>query len=48
MQDLAAWTDQQSPQHVNHERYDDKDEQYLYRSQSHSHIMPRLALLRKP
>jgi hypothetical protein len=48
VRDLAAWTDQQPPQHVPHERYDDKDEEYLYWSQSHSHIMHRPALLRKP
>jgi hypothetical protein len=45
---LAAWPDQQSPQHVRHERYDDKDEEYLYWSQAHSHIMHRPELLRKP
>jgi hypothetical protein len=45
---LAAWTDHQPPQHVHYERYDDKDEEYLYRSQAHSHIMHRPELLRKP
>jgi hypothetical protein len=38
--------DQQPPQHVHHERYDDKDEKYLYWSQAHSHIMHRPEPLR--
>ena len=53
LRDLAgwthpAWTDQQSPQHVRHEPYDDEDEEYLYWSQAHSHIMHRPELSRKP
>jgi len=43
-----AWADQQSPQHVRHEPYDDKDEEYLYGSQAHCHIMHRPGLSRKP
>jgi hypothetical protein len=31
---LAAWPDQQPPQHVHHERYDDKDDEYLFCSQA--------------
>ena len=45
---LAPWPDQQPPQHVHHERYDDKDEEYLYDSQAHNHIMHRPELSRKP
>jgi hypothetical protein len=48
LRDLAAWTDQQPPEHVRHEPYDDKDEEYLYRSQAHSRIMHRPELSRKP
>src|SRR5215207_1302474 len=48
LRDLAACTDQQPPQHVHHERYDDKDEEYLYWSQAHSLIMHRPELSRKP
>src|SRR5215212_791569 len=47
MTPLAAWTDQQPPHYVHYERYDDKDEEYLYCSQAHSHIMHRPELLRK-
>ena len=44
LRDLAgwtdpAWTDQQPPQHVHHERYDDKDDEYLYCSQAiHNYV----------
>src|SRR5918994_6216347 len=48
LRDLAAWTDQQPPQHVRHEPYDDEDEEYLYWSQAHSLIMHRPELSRKP
>ena len=48
LRDLAAWTDQQPPHHVRYERYDDKDEEYLYWSQAHSYIMHCPELLRKP
>jgi hypothetical protein len=47
-QHLAARTDQQSPQHVRYEPYYDEDEEYLYRSQTHSHIMPGPGRLGKP
>jgi hypothetical protein len=43
-----AWTDQQPPQHVHHEPYHNKDEEYLYWSQAHSLIMHRPELSRKP
>jgi hypothetical protein len=36
---LAARTDHQPPHHVGYERYDDNDEEYLYCSQVHGHIM---------
>jgi hypothetical protein len=45
---LAAWTDHQPPRHIHHERYDHKDEEYLYCSQVHSQIMDCPELLRKP
>jgi hypothetical protein len=42
-----AWTDHKPPQHVRHEPYADEDEEYLYRSEAHSHIMHRPGLSRK-
>jgi len=53
MRDLAAgwthpaWTDQKPPQHVRHEPHADEDQEYLYRSEAHSHIMHRPGLSRK-
>jgi hypothetical protein len=54
LRDLAAgwtdpaWTDNKPPKHVDHEPYADEDEEYLYRSEAHGHIMHRPGLWRKP
>jgi hypothetical protein len=41
---VAAWTDQQPPQHVHHERYDDKDEEYSLLLPSHTQLREGIVL----